>query len=108
MTRLAPLSLGAFLIVLAGCQPTATSVAYDPLDYDFRYAIYDDYWDGAGDINRPDRPIPPGGYGPRPEQPIYRPTTKPASARPQLTYRPPVSAGGGRVGGGGSLRGSRR
>jgi hypothetical protein len=101
MTLPGRLALGIAL-VLAACQP-ATYVAYDTWDYDFRYAIYDDHWDTSGDINRPDRPQPPSNLGPRPTPPIYTPPSRP-SVQPLPSSRPSA----GRVGGAGSLRGSRR
>jgi hypothetical protein len=100
------LCASAVILVLTACQPTSTLVAYDPYDYDFRYAIYEDYWDGSDDIDRPDRPRPPAGSRPRPEQPIYLPPST-----PQASYRAssvPRGSTGGRVGGAGGLRGSRR
>ena len=113
MIRSGRFALGIAL-VLAACQP-ASYVAYDSWDYDFRYDIYDDYWDNA-DINRPDRPTspdrpqPPADLGPRPTPPIYIPSDRP-SVQPLPSNRSSsVRSGGsaGRTGGAGSLRGSRR
>jgi hypothetical protein len=109
MIRIGLLSLGAAL-ALAACQPTATYYAYDDWDYDFRYSIYDDYWDNAGDIDRPDRPRPPGDLGPRPTPPIYTPSNRP-SVQPVPSNRPSsarAGGGAGRSGGAGSLRGGGR
>lgn len=94
---------------LAACQPTPTYVAYDDWDYDFRYAVYDDYWDNPGDIDRPDRPRPPGDLGPRPTPPIYIPPNRP-SAQPLPSRPSSIGAGGGgsRAGGAGGLRGGGR
>ena len=97
-------------LAVAACQPTSTYVAYDSWDYDFRYAIYDDYWDNAGNIDRPDRPRPPDNLGPRPTPPIYvppnRPSVQPLPSNRSASVR--TGGGGGRVGGAGSMRGSRR
>ena len=106
--------IGTFLVgvalALAACQPTSTYMAYDTWDYDFRYSIYDDYWDGDIDTDPPDRPRPPDNLGPRPTPPIYLPPDRP-SVQPLPSTRPAAvrsGGGGGRVGGAGSLRGSRR